>query len=252
MAMSLEESILATLILLTAMLYSSVGHGGASGYLAAMALMGLAPDVMRPVALMLNILVASIAVVKFCRVGAFSWKLFWPFACTSVPFAYLGGTMTLSGHIYKPLVGMVLLFSAWHIYRTTKRVESVVTQRPPLSTLLSAGAALGFLSGLTGVGGGIFISPLLLYFRWAEVRVISGISAAFILANSISGLLGVGLVQHELPTAFIYWALAAVVGAWIGAEYGSKRLSNATIRRFLGLVLLIAGCKMLVTGLMLN
>ena len=99
------------------------------------------------------------------------------------------------------------------------------------------------------MGGGIFISPLLLYFRWAEVRVISGISAAFILANSISGLLGVGLVHHELPTAFIYWALAAVVGGWIGAEYGSKRLSNVSIRKFLALVLVIAGLKLLVTGI---
>lgn len=250
--MSVEELILTILILLTALLYSSVGHGGASGYLAAMALMGLAPDVMRPVALMLNILVAGIAVVKFCRVGAFSWKLFWPFAFTSVPFAYLGGTMTLSGHIYKPLVGVVLLFSAWHIYHTTKRVDSIIADRPPLPTLLAAGAALGFLSGLTGVGGGIFISPLLLYFRWAEVRVISGISAAFILANSISGLLGVGLVQHTLPAATLYWALAAVVGGWIGAEYGSKRLSNVSIRKFLALVLVIAGLKLFVTGLLVS
>lgn len=157
--MSIEEAILATLILLTALLYSSVGHGGASGYLAAMALLGLAPDVMRPVALMLNILVASIALVKFCRVGAFSWKLFWPFAFTSVPFAYLGGTMTLPGHIYKPLVGVVLLFSAWHIYHTTKRVDSIIADRPPLPKLLAAGAALGFLSGLTGVGRGNISQP---------------------------------------------------------------------------------------------
>ena len=117
-----------------------------------MALMGLAPDVMRPVALMLNILVASIAVVKFCRVGAFSWKLFWPFAFTSVPFAYLGGTMTLSGHIYKPLVGVVLLFSAWHIYHTTKRVDSIIADRPPLADAIGSGGRARFSIRVDGCG----------------------------------------------------------------------------------------------------
>lgn len=250
--MSTEESVLAILILITALLYSSVGHGGASGYLAAMALMGVAPDVMRPVALILNILVAVIAVVKYCRVGAFSWKLFWPFALTSIPFAYLGGTLTLSGHIYKPLVGVVLLVSAWHIYRTAKRPAQVITERPPVPTLLTVGAVLGLLSGLTGVGGGIFISPLLLYFRWADVRVISGVSAAFILVNSISGLSGVGSVSTTLPSAISYWVAAAAIGGLVGAEYGSKRLSNSTIRIFLGVVLMIAGLKMLIYGLIVG
>lgn len=250
--MSTEESVLAVLILLTALLYSSVGHGGASGYLAAMALMGLAPDVMRPVALMLNILVASIAVVKYGRAGAYSWQLFWPLALTSIPCAYMGGTMTLSGHLYKPLVGTVLLVSAWHILHTARRPMQISTACPPLPTLLSLGAAIGLLSGLTGVGGGIFISPLLLYFRWAEVRVVSGVAAAFILVNSISGLFGVASASYALPSAMIYWAVAASIGGWIGAEYGSKRMSNATIRMFLGFVLIIAGLKMLITGLLVE
>lgn len=250
--MNVEEYVLAILILIAALLYSSVGHGGASGYLAAMALMGISPEVMRPTALMLNILVAVIAVVKYSRVGAFSWCLFWPFALTSIPFAYMGGTLTLSGYIYKPLVGAVLIFAAWHTYRTAKQPVQLITERPHMMMLLSAGAALGLLSGLTGVGGGIFISPLLLYFRWAEVKVVSGIAAAFILVNSIAGLLGVGSANQALPSALPYWAAAAVIGGLVGAEYGSKRLSNSTIKIFLSLVLVIAGLKMLFTGLMIG
>lgn len=250
--MSVDEYLLAGLIFVAALLYSSVGHGGASGYLAAMALMGISPEVMRPSALTLNILVAAIATVKYCRVGAFSWRLFWPVALASVPCAYLGGTLTLSGHIYKPLVGTVLIFAAWHAFRTAHRPALVVAERPHVAVLLLIGATLGLLSGLTGVGGGIFLSPLLLYFRWAEVRVISGIAAAFILVNSIAGLLGVGSASQALPFALPYWAAAAVIGGFVGAEYGSKRLSNSTIKIFLSLVLMIAGLKMLFTGLMVR
>lgn len=238
---------LAALIFIAALLYSSVGHGGASGYIAAMAFMGVAPAEMRPTALTLNILVAGIATFKFYRVGAFSWKLFWPFALASVPCAYLGGAITLSGAIYKPLIGVVLIYAAWHSFRAARqKIEQVVAQ-PPVVLLLVIGAALGLLSGLTGVGGGIFLSPLILYFRWAEIRVISGVAAAFILVNSISGLIGVMTTSPHLPAALPYWAIAAVLGGYLGAEYGSKRLGNAALKKLLALVLLIAGIKMLTT-----
>lgn len=246
--MSIEDFILAALILVLALLYSSVGHGGASGYLAAMALMGVSPAMMRPTALTLNILVAVIATVKFYRAGAFSWKLFWPVAITSVPFAYLGGTMVLPGHIYKPVVGLVLLFSAYHIFRTASRNVAISAGHPPRPILLLAGGVLGFFSGLTGIGGGVFLSPLLLYFRWAEVRVISGVAAAFILVNSIAGLLGSTSSASQLPSALPYWAAMAVLGAMAGAEYGSRRLSNPAIKQLLALVLLIAGIKMIATA----
>jgi len=246
--MPLEDFVLAVLIFVTALLFSSVGHAGASGYLAAMALAGVSSAVMKPTALMLNILVAVIASVKYYRAGAFSWRLFWPFALASIPFAYLGGTLTLPGQIYKPLVGSVLIYAAWYSFRTAHRPAQAIAARPNLSILLAAGAALGFLSGLTGVGGGIFLSPLLLFFRWTEVRVISGIAAAFILVNSAAGLLGVITIAPALPSALPYWAVAAVTGGFIGAEYGSKRLGNPTIQKILAVVLVIAGVKMITTA----
>ncbi len=246
--MPLEDLILTALIFAAALLYSSVGHAGASGYLAAMALVGVSPAVMKPTALTLNILVAVIATTRFYRVGAFSWHLFWPFALASIPFAYLGGVLTLPGHIYKPLVGAVLIYAAWRSFRTAHQPAQVVAARPHMALLLLAGAALGFLSGLTGVGGGIFLSPLLLFFHWAEVRVISGIAAAFILVNSVSGLLGVMTTAPAFPSALPYWAAAAVVGGFIGSEYGSKRLGNASIQKLLAVVLVIAGAKMIATA----
>lgn len=244
--MSFEDIVLTALILVTALLYSSVGHAGASGYLAAMALMGLSPAVMKPTALTLNILVAVIATVKYYRVGAFSWRLFWPFALASIPFAYLGGVLTLPGHFYQPLVGAVLIYAAWYSFRTAPQPAPTLATRPHIAVLLLAGAVLGLLSGLTGVGGGIFLSPLLLFFRCAEMRVISGIAAAFILVNSVAGLLGVVASTPTLPAALPYWAIAAVMGGLIGAEYGSRRLGNATIRKLLAMVLVIAGVKMIV------
>ena len=246
--MPADNAILTTLILAAALLYSSVGHAGASGYLAAMALMGVAPGVMRPVALVLNVLVALVATAKFYRVGAFSWGLFWPFALASVPCAYLGGALTLPGSVYKPLVGAVLIAAAWRALRSARHPAPILQTPPPLPLLLGAGAALGFLSGLTGVGGGIFLSPLLLFFRWAEVKVISGIAAAFILVNSIAGLLGGMAAAPPLPGGLPFWGVAAVAGGFVGAEYGSKRLANPTIRRLLAVVLAIAGAKMIATA----
>lgn len=246
--MQTEDVILTALIFVAALLYSAVGHGGASGYLAAMALVGISPDVMRPTALALNILVSLVATAKYLRVGAFSWRLFWPFALASMPFAFIGGAITLPSHIYQPVVGVVLVYAAWRSFRSARSPSGPVAGRPHLAILLMAGAGLGFLSGLTGVGGGIFLSPLLLFFRWADVRVISGIAAAFILVNSVAGFMGVIASSPALPAALPYWAIAALAGGFIGAEFGSRRLGNPTIKKVLAVVLVIAGAKMIAVG----
>lgn len=231
-------------IFVVAVLYSSVGHAGASGYIAVMALAGLAPESLKPAALVLNILVASIACSKYIKVKAFSWQLLWPLILTSIPCAYLGGLLTLPSHHYKPILGAVLIYAAIHSLWTAKTAPLQGTREPQKLLLMVAGVFIGFLSGLIGVGGGIFLSPILLFLRWGETRVISGVAAAFILVNSIAGLLGVMTKQPVLPEGLAYWAIAAIVGGWIGSEFGSKRLGSTAIRQLMALVLLIAGVKM--------
>jgi uncharacterized membrane protein YfcA len=243
-----ETLLLIPLIFLAALLFSSVGHGGASAYLAAFALMAVAPTSMRPAALCLNVLVASIALYKFYKVNAFNWQLFWPIAVTSIPAAFIGGQVTLPNQAYKMLVGLCLIYAAWMIFKQSSRSDEIAQHQAKKPILLGLGAGLGFLSGLTGVGGGIFLSPILLFFGWAKTKVISGVAAAFILVNSISGLIGVMTKSPILPTGLVYWALAAVIGGLIGAEYGSKKLANPTIRKLLALVLVLAGGKMLLGG----
>jgi uncharacterized protein len=243
-----EIFLLIPLIFLAALLFSSVGHGGASAYLAAFALMAVAPTSMRPAALCLNVLVASIGLYKFYNAKAFNLQLFWPIALTSIPAAFIGGQITLPNQTYKILVGFCLIYAAWTIFSHANKIDDIEVKPVAKPVLLGLGAGLGFLSGLTGVGGGIFLSPILVFFGWAKIRVISGVAAAFILVNSISGLIGVLTKSPTLPTGLIYWALAAVVGGLIGAEYGSKKLANPTIRKLLALVLVFAGGKMLLGG----
>lgn len=243
-----EIILLIPLIFLSALLFSSVGHGGASAYLATFSLIGMAPASMRPAALCLNVLVASIALYKFYKIDAFNWRLFWPIALTSIPSAFIGGQLTLPNHLYKSLVGLCLLYAAWTIYTQANKVDDVLVKPVKKAILLCLGAGLGFLAGLTGVGGGIFLSPILLFFQWEKTKVISGVSAAFILVNSTSGLLGFLTKSPVLPNGLAWWALAAVLGGLIGAEYGSRKLTNPVIRKILALVLVFAGSKMLFTA----
>lgn len=238
--------LLATLMFLAALLYSSVGHAGASGYLAAMALFGLAPLAMKPTALLLNVMVASLASYRFLRAGHFSRELFWPLALAAVPMAFVGGLVTLPQEAYRPLLGVVLLYSAWR-FLARPVPESVALRRPALPALLAAGAGIGLLSGLTGVGGGIFLSPLALFLAWGRMREVAGVAALFILVNSLAGLAGF-FTRHgvALPEGFPLWALAVLLGGWLGAGLGSRQLPVADLQKALALVLAVAGVKMLI------
>jgi uncharacterized membrane protein YfcA len=240
--------LLAVLIFAAALLYSSVGHAGASGYLAAMALVGVAPDVMKPTALALNILVATIATARYYRAGYFSWAGLWPFAVGSIPLAFVGGAITLPGYLYKPAVGLVLFYAAYRLFRSTVGGTQEAPDKGisvPTLPAVAWGGGIGLLSGLTGTGGGIFLSPLLLFTGWAGTRPTSGTSAAFILVNSVAGLAGSYSSVQNLPDALPVWAVAAGVGGLIGSELGSRKLQNDGIRRALAAVLVIAGLKLM-------
>src|SRR5213595_2363419 len=228
-----------------AFLYSSVGHAGASGYIAIMTLWGLAPNIIRPTALVLNILVAFIGTLQFWRAGHFDWKLFWPFALLSVPAAYFGGYLQPSASVLKILIGVVLLFSAVRLI--FRRFDPPAVISPSPSTAIGVGAGIGFLSGLTGTGGGIFLTPLLLFCRWAHIRQAAAMSAVFILVNSIGGLVGYFTAVRSLPVLGLYLAIPAIIGGAIGSHLGSRRLPVRAISILLAIVLAIAGTKLIFT-----
>lgn len=235
-------------ILILAALYASVGHGGASGYLAAMALAGVPHDVMRPSALLLNVVVSTIALVGFARVGAFRWRVFWPFAVTSVPAALVGGMVKVPAGAFKVLLGVALLCAAIRLLLVLRGDRGAPAREVPLTPSLGIGAGLGLLSGLTGVGGGIFLSPILVLARWADPRVTAGVSAAFILVNSVSGLVGQVSKGATLPWDQLGpWSAAAVAGGVIGSQLGARRFNLIWLRRALAAVLAIAAVKLVVT-----
>ena len=244
--MGFEDAFLTGLIFLAAALYSSVGHAGASGYLAAMALFGLAPEEMRPSALALNILVASFGTWRYWRAGFHDFRLLVPFAVASVPAAFLGGLIAVPGGVYRPLVGIVLALSAVQFFRTARKApKEDLKTRPPRPTIaLGAGGGIGFLAGLTGTGGGIFLSPLLLLLHWTDTRRASGIVSAFILVNSAAGLAGTAFSIGALPPALPLWAAAALGGAVLGTRLGTRTLLVPCLRTMLSLVLAVASLKM--------
>ncbi|HBD18879.1 MAG TPA: hypothetical protein DC063_01420 [Arenimonas sp.] len=235
--------LLAAAVLLVALLYASVGHAGASGYIAVMTLFGMAPAEIRPTALTLNILVACLGTWQFWRAGRFSWALFWPFAVLAVPMAFVGGYLNLPAQVFKVLIGLVLLFSAVQLVR--RPLAEAEPTPPSLPVSLGAGAGIGLLSGLTGTGGGIFLTPLLTLRGWARSGTAAGVSAPFILVNSMAGLAGnVSATQH-LPGFILPLVGAVLVGGFIGAHLGSHRLPQGAIKRVLAVVLVIAGAKLL-------
>lgn len=249
--MDLHAFLLAGLFFAAAVLYSAVGHAGASGYLAAMALVGMAPASMKPTALVLNVLVASITTFRFCRAGHFSWRVFLPFALGAVPFAFVGGALVIPGRAYKVAVGVILLVAAVQMFRSSRRVrtadEQAVAPLPPLLPAVLCGAAIGLLSGLTGTGGGIFLSPLLLALHWASTKTTAAVSAAFILANSLAGLAGNTASVNALPetSSLCLWLVAVGIGGLLGSQLGSRRLGVPVLRQLLAVVLVIASVKLM-------
>jgi len=244
-----QTVVVAVLFAAVAVLYSSVGHAGASGYLAIMGLAGVEPGLMRPTALVLNILVASIVVVRFARAGQIDWRALLPLLAASVPLAFLGGLIVLPGTIYKPLVGVVLLVAAVRFLATAGRPaddERVV--RVPAVPAMAIGGGIGLVSGLTGTGGGIFLTPLLILFGWAGPRLAAGLSSGFILANSSAGLAGNVASVGMVPAALVVWLPAVAVGGLVGSELGARRLGPPAIRRALALVLVVAGLKLIFLG----
>ncbi len=233
------------MLALMAMLYSSVGHGGASGYLAAMALFGLAPDVMKPAALTMNLFVASLVLYRLYRADYFSWRLFFPLAIASMPMAFWGGTLMPQGNNYQYIVGAALLLASLHFFVRIDNERDCV--KPTLWIAMPVGAVLGFVSGLTGVGGGIYLSPLLLWLRWTQMRTNAAVAAAFILVNSVAGLVGHAMTVNRWPADIEWYVIAALLGAAVGAEFAVRRLAPPVLRQLLGVVLVIAGVKMMLT-----
>ena len=240
-----KTTLLTISIFVVAFLYSTVGHAGASGYIAVMSLFGIAAAVIKPTGLVLNILVACIATWQFWHAGHFSWRLFWPFALVSTPLAFVGGYVNLPTHVFKMLIGIVLLFSAARLL--LRPMPDVATQPPTRPLALTIGGGLGLLSGLTGTGGGIFLTPILLFKRWAIAKEAAAVSAAFILTNSLSGLIGNIISTKSFPSVALPMVFAAVLGGAGGSYFGAKRFPHTVIKRLLAVVLIIAGSKLILT-----
>jgi uncharacterized membrane protein YfcA len=236
--------LLAACMFVGAALYTSVGHAGASAYLALMALFSVPPVVMRPTALTLNVLAASLTSFRYIWAGFFRWRVVWPFLGGSVPFAFLGGTVHLPGEYYRPIVGVILLIGAVRLLWHKPIGASAATHDPPIWLGVPLGAGIGFLSGLTGTGGGIFLSPVIVFLGWADLRTTSGIAAVFILANSAAGLLGNFAVVRVLPPELPIYAGAVLLGAVVGTTFGI-RFPLIHVQRALGLVLIVAGVKLI-------
>jgi uncharacterized membrane protein YfcA len=235
----------AALMGLAAALYSSVGHGGASAYLAIMALFALAPETMRPTALALNLLVAGFAALRFGLKGETNLRLLLAFAVTAAPAAFIGGAIHLPGEYYRPLVGLLLWAAAARMLWQPKKLAVREVRAPSLAITLPAGAGLGLLAGLTGTGGGIFLSPLIVLFGWETPRHTSGVAAGFIFLNSAAGLAGNVAAVRGLPPELPWLAGAVLAGAVLGTWLGVERLPRERLLQALALVLAVAGAKLL-------
>ncbi len=236
-----QSETLILLLAIMAFLYASVGHGGASGYLAVMAIFAIAPSIMKQTALLLNLGVSLMSFIAFFRQGFFKWKLFWPFAIGSIPAAFFGAKIPLTDTTYKQILGFCLLMAVIRMVYQVKEEKS-----NPLIPFFGVfiGGIIGFLSGMIGIGGGIILSPLLLLFRWASLKEAAAVSALFIFVNSVSGLAGLKTWILLDQSNMIYWLIASLMGGFMGAIWGSKIASNQKVKWILALVLVIASLKL--------
>ncbi|MBK9060032.1 MAG: sulfite exporter TauE/SafE family protein [Flavobacteriales bacterium] len=240
----MDSTLLILLIAFVAFAYAMVGHGGASGYLALMALAGMSVVVMRPTALVLNLFVSAISFTLYARSGHFKWSTFWPFAVLSIPAAWLGAHVVLDPVIYKRILAVCLLFAVAKLFGFFGKGKDGL-QPIPLVWGLLIGSALGFVSGMIGIGGGILLSPVLLLFNWADMKTTAATSALFIFVNSAAGIVGAFGNGETLGTEMVPWIIAAVLGGLLGSWIGAKRLNELRLKQALGIVLLFASVKLM-------
>jgi hypothetical protein len=240
------EIIFYLLLVLVAFLYSSVGHGGASGYLALMAFFSFAPETMRPTALLLNIFVSLIAFIQYYRGGFFRWNLFWPFALASFPAAFIGGMITVDVGLYKKILAVLLLFSVVRLLGIQfKTAKFYVKQNVYIALLI--GAIIGLFSGMIGIGGGIILSPIILLLHWADMKKTAAVSALFIFVNSIAGLTGLITNGFEYKTEMGWMIVLALIGGIAGSYFGANKFKNEFLNKILAVVLLLASIKLIFT-----
>lgn len=239
---------LSALFAFIALLYASVGQAGASGYLATMGLFGMAPTTMKVTALSLNLVVAAIGTAHFWRSGLLSWRIFYPFAILGFPFSLMGGAVQLPTHVYYPAVGSILLLSAVQMMRAARRsatTEPPATADPPFLPSLATGALIGFVSGSTGTGGGIFLAPIILSMNWMSLRRTAAVTAVYNLLNSAAALIGAYRLLSSVPSALPVWIAAAAAGGVFGAFIGNRILPENVLRHLLALLLAISGFKLI-------
>jgi uncharacterized membrane protein YfcA len=232
-------------LFIIAYLYSSVGHGGASGYLALMALFSIEPGLMRSSALFLNLFVSGIAFSVFYKAGYFRWRIVFPFLISSIPFSFIGACIEIDPRLYKIILGTLLLLAVFRILIRFR--DSGNLKAPPVTIGIFLGVLLGLVSGMIGIGGGIILSPLLLIMRWANVKEAAAASALFILLNSTSGLMSLSLQNKFVPTPDLFlWVIVGIAGATAGSYSGGYKLSFNTLRYILSLVLILASFKLFI------